>query len=407
MPVNTNVIKKYIEDHESSYEGRYKYLCGYRTGEHDYKCHYYMLDANFRKIDIFVDIACEKEVKAHFTENLNEQEKQHIINDSLKHILHNESYPKLLHYSLYENYIDGEQGFEVFMAPIDYVNVYEYMKYHNGISQKTVDDFYKIFIPALRTLRERRRYDAYLETMNLLLENILYEHEWISPASKYLNTEYQYHLYYIREIIRKVCEHVGEFYKYAKERFLDIVEKLCRNERFTFCIMTDFGALALSESVMVVNDLIVQLKKTFVLYDVNDDHNKDVNLVFSYLYYIFKNDVENYHGVVRNVFRIIMNNMMTLADSNLDLALGNALLKTEGYEVLIDVFHTDFNTFIFTCFPISSFPQEMRPRVKAELIGAIKFFAGRMENEKFRQSSFEQIVNINRLLLDNFGEWYR
>jgi hypothetical protein len=171
--------------------------------------------------------------------------------------------------------------------------------------------------------------------------------------------------------------------------------------------MTDFGALALSESVMVVNDLIVQLKKIFVLYDVNDDHNKDANLVFSYLYYIFKNDVENYHGVVRNVFRIIMNNMMTLADSDLDLALGNALLKTEGYEVLIDVFHTDFNTFIFTCFPISSFPQEMRPRVKAELIGAIKFFAGRMENEKFRQSSFEQIVNINRLLLDNFGEWYR
>ena len=50
---------------------------------------------------------------------------------------------------------------------------------------------------------------------------------------------------------------------------------------------------------------------------------------------------------------------------------------------------------------------EMRPKVRDELVTAIQFFAARMENEKYRLSSFEQVMNINRLLTDNFKEWYK
>ena len=405
MPFNKKILEQYLQEHKSSYNGKYKYMSGYRSGEHDFKCHYYMLDVNFRRIDIFVDLCYTDTISATFSENLNEQEKQHIINDALRHVIHNESYPRLLHYSLYESYVNASVPFDTHMSPIDYINVLEYMKYHHGINAKTIDEFYKIFVPAMKHLRERKRYDAYLETLILLFQNILYENEWDSNSTKYLDTEYQYHLYYIREIIRVVCDHLEDYFSTAKERLLEVIELLCKWERFTFAIMTDFGALTLS-NVHVMNAIIAHLREKLVLYDKEDDRNTNVNLVFSYLYYIYINDYDNYYGVVKCVFRRIMNNMLSLADSDLDLALGNSLLQSDGYGVLIDLFNTDYNTFIFTCFPIKSFPSEYRPQIRKDLVAAIRFFAGRMENEKYRQSSFEQIVNINRLLLDNFGDWY-
>ncbi len=406
MPFNKRVLEKYLEEHKSSYNGKYKYMSGYRSGEHEYKCHYYMLDQNFRRIDIFVDLTYTEKVEARFSENLNEQEKQHIINDALQHVIHNESYPRLLHYSLYESYVNATMPFDVHMSPIDYINVLEYMKYHHGINPETIDNFYKLFIPALQSLRERRRYDAYLETMILLFQNILYEYEWDSATTKYLDTEYQFHLYYIREIISKVCDNLTDFFESAKQRLLEVIEILCRNERFSFAIMTDFGALTLS-NVHVMNAIIAYLRDKLVLYDKNDDRNPNVNLVFSYLYYIYINDYENYYRTIKCIFRRIMNNMLSIANSDLDLALGNSILQSDGYNVLIDLFNTDYNTFIFTCFPISSFPKELKPKIRDDLVAAIRFFAGRMENDKYRQSSFEQILNINRLLLDNFGDWYR
>ncbi len=91
----------------------------------------------------------------------------------------------------------------------------------------------------------------------------------------------------------------------------------------------------------------------------------------------------------------------------MDLALGNSIIRTEGYEILLDLFHEDYNTFIFTCFPISSFPKKMISQIREELEGAIQFFAARMDNDRYRLSSFEQVSNINRLLMDNFGGWYK
>ena len=74
---------------------------------------------------------------------------------------------------------------------------------------------------------------------------------------------------------------------------------------------------------------------------------------------------------------------------------------------MLDLFSNDYNTIIFTFFPKSAFPTEMRTSVRNELDAAIRFFAGRMNNDKYTLSSFEQVLNINRLLLDNFGDWYK
>ena len=55
-----------------------------------------------------------------------------------------------------------------------------------------------------------------------------------------------------------------------------------------------------------------------------DEEKEDANLVFSYIYYIFHNDYEQYYAVVLKVLRGVINNMLTFANHDLDLALGNS-----------------------------------------------------------------------------------
>ena len=40
--------------------------------------------------------------------------------------------------------------------------------------------------------------------------------------------------------------------------------------------------------------------------------------------------------------------------------IGNRILEIEGYDLLIDLFSKDYNTFLFVCFPISTFPPEYK-----------------------------------------------
>ena len=53
---------------------------------------------------------------------------------------------------------------------------------------------------------------------------------------------------------------------------------------------------------------------------------------------------DRYYAVVLKVLRDVINNMLTFANHDLDLALGNSLVQSEGYQVLLDLFHEDYNT---------------------------------------------------------------
>ncbi len=405
MIINTKLIEDFINDHPAQYKGKYRYHSGYRIDDYRFKCHYYMLDENFRKIDIFVELHCENEISYIFSEDLHEQEKIYIVKDALKKIVDRLQCEGTLHYSLYETYIKTVSNEHIFLDPIDYCLILEYMKYHNGINQQTMDAFYEMFIPSLEMLISRKKYDKFLDSITFLLKKVLYEYEWDGTTMKYLDTEYQFHLYYVREIIRIVYRHLDKFYKYVPEKLFEVIEVMCQNTRFSFMIMTDFGILVLSH-YKVTQALLDTLKEKFVLNDKDEDRD-NVNLVFSYIYYIFTNNYDQYYAVILKELRNIIHNMLTFANHDLDLALGNSLAKAEGYEIILDLFSEDYNTFIFTCFPIESFPKELRTKVRDQLITAVQFFAARMENEKYRLSSFEQVANINRLLMDNFKEWYK
>lgn len=405
MALNIQVMRDFIKENETQYVGKYRIHSGYRYSEFGYKFHYYMLDVNFRQIDIYLEIQIKDQVTYSFSEDLHELEKIYIVKDALKHIIHKLEYKSTLHYSLYESYVKTISNDNTVLEPTDFCSILNYMKYHQGKNQKTMDNFYKSFIPSLKIYLHNGNYKKFMDSVNLLFKEVLYEYEWDGTTSKYLDTEYQFHLYYIREIIRIVYEHLDKFYKNATDELLEAIYTLCLNTRFSFAIMTDFGSMVFSQ-ILVTNTIIKSLKNKLILYD-KDEKRENANMVFSYIYYIYHSDYEQYHAVVLNVLRGIIHNMLTFANHDLDLAMGNSFINSEGYQIILDLFHEDYNTFIFTCFPISSFPVEMRYKVRDDLVTAIQFFAARMDSDKYRLSSFEQVKNINRLLMDNFKEWYK
>ncbi len=404
MPLDEKVLQDYLDTNWAQYRGKYRFHSGYRIGHNEFKFHYYMLDTNFRQIDIYLDVSFENKIAYTFSENLHEQEQTFIVKDVVKRILKQNDQKRLLHYSLYEKYIKHELDDTLVLEPMDFRDVLNYMKYHQGINQNTIDQFYGLLIPYLDNQIKHKEYKKFMDTMNLLLDVILYENYWDGINFQYLDTEYQYHLYFIRKIIRMVYRHLDQFYKEVPQELIQALKTLCMHTRFTLAIMTDFGKVLLSQYYST-KTIMERLEKEFILCD-KDEEKENENLIFSYIYYIYHNNFDQYYEVVLKLLRMLINNMMTVANHDLDLALGNSLIKAEGYDILLDLFHRDYNTFIFTCFPIEEMPASMKLKVKDELVGAIQFFGARMENDNYRLSSFEQVMNINNLLMDNFKEWY-
>ena len=49
-------IEKYLETHKSTYIGRYRCHSAVQTKKFEHKFHYYILDIQFKAIDVFVKI---------------------------------------------------------------------------------------------------------------------------------------------------------------------------------------------------------------------------------------------------------------------------------------------------------------------------------------------------------------
>ena len=217
MLFDQQVLQSFLDKHHTQYIGKYRYHSGYQIEENVFKNHYYMLDQNFREIDIFVELTITDEVIYSFSEELHEQECLYIVKDAVSRLLNKLKYKSALHYSLYESFIKNTSlETNNILEPIDFYNVLDYMKYHYGINQETMDKFYNIFIPCLKAQLARKSYKKFIDSVNILLENVLYEYEWEGSDSKYLGTEYQYHLYYIREIIKLVYTYLDKFYKHVQ-----------------------------------------------------------------------------------------------------------------------------------------------------------------------------------------------
>lgn len=391
-------IHRYLEEHQSNYQGKYRCHSCVQTKKFEHKFHYYIRDIQFREINVFVTIDYSgDEVKTNFSVDLHEQEQEYIIKDALKKILYFNKYKTILHCHVFQHYINNKNTNNM-LEPLDYRNILDYLEYHRGTNQETVDEFYEFFMPYLQRLLSNGNYQKYMDSVSLLLDKILYEYEWDGTTAKYLDTQYQYHLYYFRLIIKDVFKYLDGFYNKVKEPLLDAIWRLCNSQRFAFAIMTDFGNLVLSH-----------YRITKAIFNYIDNRMREEgngnNIVIPYLKAIFENDVEGYENASMDVIRFVMNDMLTFANHDLQLAIGNSIVQNEGYDLLINLFSKDYNTFVFVCFPISTFPPEYKEIIRENLETAIRFYAGRMEHDEYRLTSFEQVCNINRLLMENYEEY--
>lgn len=91
-------IEKYLETHKSTYIGRYRCHSAVQTKKFEHKFHYYILDIQFKAIDVFVTIDYSgDEIVPTFSVNLHEQEQEYIIKDALNKILYFNQFKTILH----------------------------------------------------------------------------------------------------------------------------------------------------------------------------------------------------------------------------------------------------------------------------------------------------------------------
>lgn len=390
-------IIEYLNQHQSHYVGKYKLHSCVQTSRYEYKFHYYIRDAQFRELSVFLTIDYSHHIAYKFSIDLHSQEEEYIVKDALNKILYFLEHKTILDCSDLELFVHAKPDPNTIMLePLDYRNILNYLQYHRGITQETVDHFYSIFIPFLTHLRKQQQYQKYMDAINLLLDKILVEYEWDGVASKYLDTQYQFHLYYFRIILKEVYQDIEMFYQSAKSGLLEGILRLCHSQRFSFAIMSDLGNLVLSD---------VQVSQAMLKYAKEQDEDLSDNLVLLYLQSIFENDTKKYREVSMNVIRSVIKDILTFANHDFPLAIGHSIVAREGYEILIELFEQDYNTFVFRGFPIDTFPDQYKNLIREKLETAIRYYAKKMEREEYRISSFEQIVNINRLLMENYKEY--
>ena len=145
-------IEKYLETHKSTYIGRYRCHSAVQTKKFEHKFHYYILDIQFKAIDVFVTIDYSgDEIVPTFSVNLHEQEQEYIIKDALNKILYFNQFKTILHCHVFEHFIETHTV-DTILEPLDYRNILDYLEYHSGTNQETVDEFYTFFNPYLDRL---------------------------------------------------------------------------------------------------------------------------------------------------------------------------------------------------------------------------------------------------------------
>ena len=206
--------------------------------------------------------------------------------------------------------------------------------------------------------------------------------------------EIQKQIAYLEEILvnDELCR------KVIKDELLEIFERLCQMPRFTLSIIKEFGNLILLNKEVA--------ERLFNHFERLNPDQLENNIVISYLKSLYKNNHEQYIDACEDILRFVMNDVLTFANHDLQKEIGNRILEIEGYDLLIDLFSKDYNTFLFVCFPISTFPPEYKEIMRLELEKAIRFYAARMNHDEYRLTSFEQVANINRLLMEEYKEEY-
>lgn len=389
-----DIIEKHLESYQSKYKGKYKLLNSVKVNNSEYKFRYYTRDDQFRDIHVFITITVDSnEISNHFSIDLNEQEKSYILHDALEKVLLFTEHKTILHANVFDIYLKNHLVDQL-LEPQDYRNILDYLQYHDGINEESIDKFFEIFIPYVQTTLNNRSYDNLVSALMLYFDKIMYEHIWEGSTSNYIDYQYNKHISYIKKIFELISPSFVEIFSNQREDVLSLFKLLLQFPRFII-------------QFVCIDPIRINSRRELgvVMVDELSSSNFPNSVHCNYLISFLSLDNGLKREITYDVIDLLLQDFISFANIDLEKGIGERIVNEYGYDILIEYFLRTHNTFIFSCFPISTFPGEYRMIIKKALEVSIIFYVDRMNDKRFKLSSFEQVFNINRLLLVNYEEY--
>ena len=392
--MNEKLITDYIDQHTSSYVKKYQFNSYLKKNDHFYKFHYYMRDNQLQEISIFFELNDYDGIQTTFTEDINEYEKAAIITDALKHIKkinHNSTVtPKQI-----KEFIKLKNFYNV--TSEDIVVILNYILYHHGINQKSIDIFYSCYLNHFNDLIEQKDFHQCLVELTAIFDTIMYETFWTGTFNDYLDQQYYLHLFYIKTIFNIIIHKMNTSVLVYKDEIHYLLSNIFHYPRFTLCLLSSIDELEIDETTMniLINTVTITL---------NDLEVKDGKDTIEYIKGLYYYDLNRIKDIVQELFKSITEDIIRLLNHDMQVTLGKYFLDKYGYDILINAFALDYDSYLFSAFKIKDIPVEYHPILKEQLKKAIYYYKELLDYPDTKLKALEQIMFINRLILENFKD---
>lgn len=391
----SKIIDAYMASHESTYQAKYCYHSCDRLDETTFKFHYYVRDPQLLQINIFLEIHLGASIEVEVMEDIHEQEKYALACDALNRIRGYTNRKTTIAPKAMASFIEKPE-IKASLTPQDMINTLNYIEYHQGKNPDSIYLFYTIFIPYLEDRFAKGKYKDALQACNLLLDEILYEVFWYGINIRYLDQEHLMHQAYIRSIINLMGKYFIDMGEEAQDLLVNFMSKTFQYWRFAFSIYSSLEK--------IVQDYPEKMTEIFQKMDIECLKNKTSGayLVFAMLMAVLRNDGIAYRQSVKEVLKLLMGDIISLANPEEQEQTGIVFLKIGGFDLLLEIFDEIHDSYIYNCFDIAEIPKDLHPYIQKQLEVALKYYANLMNDDKHRMEALSQISNINTLLLENF-----
>lgn len=391
----SKIIDAYISNHESTYQAKYCYHSCDRIDEKTFKFHYYVRDVQLLQMNIFLEIYLGEEIQVKVMEDIHEQEEYALACDALNRIRGYTNRKTTIAPQAMASFVE-KPDIKESLTPQDMINVLNYIEYHHGKNPDSIYLFYTIFIPYLEKCFSKKKYKEAMQACNLLLDEILYEVFWYGINIKYLDQEHLMHQAYIRSIINLIGKNFEEITVEASDLLLEMLTQTFQYWRFAFSIYS-----SLENMVENYPEAMTELLEKM---DIECLKNKTSGayLVFATLLAVLRNDGIGYRQSVKEVLKLLMGDIISLANPEEQEQTGIVFLKIVGFDILLEIFDEAHDSYVYNCFAISDIPEDLHPYIQKQLEDALKYYASLMDDDKHRMIALSQITNISTLLMENF-----
>lgn len=391
----SKIIDAYISSHESTYQAKYCYHSCDRIDEKTFKFHYYVRDVQLLQMNIFLEIYLGEEIQVKVMEDIHEQEEYALACDALNRIRGYTNRKTTIAPQAMAGFVE-KPDIKESLTPQDMINVLNYIEYHHGKNPDSIYLFYTIFIPYLEKRFSKKKYKEAMQACNLLLDEILYEVFWYGINIKYLDQEHLMHQAYIRSIINLIGKNFEEITVEASDLLLEMLTQTFQYWRFAFSIYS-----SLENMVENYPEAMTELLEKMNI-ECLKNKTSGAYLVFATLLAVLRNDGIGYRQSVKEVLKLLMGDIISLANPEEQEQTGIVFLKIVGFDILLEIFDETHDSYVYNCFAISDIPEDLHPYIQKQLEDALKYYASLMDDDKHRMIALSQITNISTLLMENF-----